>query len=67
MEKMLSRKEAAERLTVSPETIGRYVRTGVLPGYRVGPRRLAIPEAAVETYLASSKCVTHNEKDLTDE
>ncbi len=34
--------QAAERRAVSPGTIRRWIRQGILPGYRVGPQRIQI-------------------------
>ena len=49
--KYLSTAEAAEFIGVSPRTIRHYIATGVLTGYRVGPRILRIPLSEVEALL----------------
>jgi len=67
MERMLSLQEVAGRLGLSSESVRRYIHLGLLSAYRVGSRKLVVPEAAVENYLASSKCLTPNAKELTNE
>lgn len=44
-EELLTTKEAAQLLKVSPVTIKRYLRQGRLPAYHVGPRAIRIRKA----------------------
>jgi excisionase family DNA binding protein len=66
---MLTRVQAAERLGLSPQTVGRLIRSGTLPAFRIGERRLFIPAAAVENYLAGREItgLNSNEKDFSNE
>jgi excisionase family DNA binding protein len=48
---LLDRNEAAERLHVSPRTVRRYGKTGLLEERRVGPRLVRITAESVEALL----------------
>ena len=48
---LLTVREAATLVKVSPLTISRYLRQGRLPAYRVGPRAIRVRRADVETLL----------------
>lgn len=48
---LLDRNEAAERLHVSPRTVRRYGRNGLLEERRVGPRLVRITVESVEALL----------------
>jgi excisionase family DNA binding protein len=47
---LLSRRQAAELLGVSKETVYRLVRSGELPAFRVG-HQIRISQVAVENYI----------------
>lgn len=40
--------EAAESLTLDEKTIRRYISSGMLTGYRIGPRVIRVDAAEVE-------------------
>ncbi len=42
MEGFITVAEAAKRCDVHPQTIRRWIKEGVLQGYRVGPRNLRV-------------------------
>ena len=48
---ILTPKEAANLLHLSLETVRRLLRTGQLPGRKVGPRQWRIRRADLDTYL----------------
>jgi len=48
MNKYMSPKEVAEELEVSPATVVRWVRDGVIPAKRFGQRIIKIPRIEVE-------------------
>jgi excisionase family DNA binding protein len=48
---LLDRNEAAKRLHVSPRTVRRYGKTGLLEERRVGPRLVRITVESVEALL----------------
>jgi len=43
--------DAAERLDCTPRTIRRYISTGTLRGYRVGPRLIRVDLAELDALL----------------
>lgn len=43
--------DAAELLSVNPKTIRRYIATGRLTGYRLGPHLIRLDRAEVEGLL----------------
>lgn len=45
MEAVLTTREIAARYNYSPATIRRWIRTGLLPAQRVGPRQFRVSEA----------------------
>ena len=51
MEKFLTRKEVAELLSVSMNTLDRYIRQGILTSVNVGPRVVRIDPASVRALL----------------
>lgn len=44
---LYTRREAAGILRISPRTLGRWLRAGILKGTRVGPRLLRFSEAQI--------------------
>jgi len=48
---LLTTRQVAERLALSPETILRRVRAGELPAYRIASNALRFEEAAIDAYL----------------
>jgi excisionase family DNA binding protein len=53
--------EAAERLSVSPQTISRLIGEGKLDAIRVGVRKIAVSEASVEKYLENCQVIPMKE------
>jgi excisionase family DNA binding protein len=51
--RLLTTREVAELLAVSPETVLRRVRTGELPAIRIASNALRFREAAIEERLAA--------------
>jgi len=51
--KLISVKDAAQRLGVSPITAHRWAKSGRIPSVKLGGRRL-VPEAAIERIVASA-------------
>ena len=51
MSALLTTRQVAERLALSPETILRRVRAGELPAYRIASNALRFEEAAIDAYL----------------
>jgi excisionase family DNA binding protein len=47
----ISVNEAAESLDCSPRTIRRYIASGLLPAYRMGPRLIRIDPAELDAML----------------
>jgi len=47
MEAFLTRKEVADRLRVTPETVSEWVKAGKLTAKRIG-KKLLIPESSVK-------------------
>ena len=45
-------KETAQRLGIAEQTVRRLVKNGELPSIRISPRRIIIPVAALEDWLA---------------
>jgi excisionase family DNA binding protein len=52
--RVLTLRQAAELLQISPNTLRRYLQTGVIPGRRVG-RDWRISEVALHDWLAASE------------
>jgi len=52
---MITKKEAADLLTVSPHTLDAMLQKGLLPFYRVGPRMIRLNRSDVLGYLDSVK------------
>jgi excisionase family DNA binding protein len=52
--RLLTTRQVAERLALSPETILRRVRAGELPAYRIASNALRFDEAAIDAYLERS-------------
>lgn len=48
MDKNYTRKEAADRLRVIPETVSEWIKAGKLPGSRKIGKKWLIPASAVE-------------------
>lgn len=44
---LYTRREAAGILRISPRTLGRWIKSGILKGTRVGPRLLRFSEAQI--------------------
>lgn len=55
---LLDRGEAARRLRVSPRTVRRYGRAGLLEERRVGPRLVKVTEESVEALIRAGKDMT---------
>ncbi len=51
---MLTVEEIARRLNTTPNTVNRFIRTGLLPGYKVG-REWRVEPADFEEFLRSHK------------
>ena len=51
--KLLTKKEAADRLSVSIRTLEGLISRGALPAYRVGSTLIRISEDDIDRYLAS--------------
>ena len=49
----LTIQQVARRLKVKPDTVRRWIRSGRMPGIKIG-HILRVPEAELERYLASS-------------
>lgn len=52
---LLDRDEAARRLHVSPRTVRRYGKAGLLEERRVGPRLVRVTEESVEALIRAGK------------
>jgi excisionase family DNA binding protein len=52
---LLTAREVALRLGLSPETVLRRWRAGELPGYRLGSNVLRFDEAELEAWLAARR------------
>ena len=50
-QRLLTRREAADRLSVSLQSINRYLRDGILRRVKVGPRLVRIDPASIEGLL----------------
>lgn len=48
---LLTIETAADMLATSPRTIRRYISSGDLPGYRIGPRQLRVKREDVAALL----------------
>lgn len=55
--KLLTKKEAAERLSVSMRTLEGLISRGALPAYRVGAALVRISEDDLDRYLAARRVV----------
>ncbi len=51
MTKYMTTKEVADEMEVSPATVVRWVRDGVIPAKRFGPRIIKIERADVEKLM----------------
>ena len=49
---LISRQEAAERLSVSIKTLDALIRRGQLRAYRIGPKLVRIDEGDLQLFLA---------------
>ena len=49
---LLTRKEAAERLTVSLRTLDGLIARGQIPAYRIGPKAVRLKSEDLEAYIA---------------
>lgn len=52
---LLTRKEAARRLTVSLRTLDSLIARGQLPAYRIGPKTVRIAEEDLDAYLEARR------------
>jgi excisionase family DNA binding protein len=52
----LKPKAAAERLDCSPAMVYSLIRQGKLDAFKLGGRRLRIPEEAIEAYIRENRC-----------
>lgn len=55
MTKFVTTKEVAQELEVSPATVGRWVREGVIQSKRFGDRIIKIPRAELDRLLNEVK------------
>lgn len=53
--KFLSRKDLCDQFGIAYPTLDRLVKTGVLPTYRVGSRRILFKKEEVDHYLLNSR------------
>ncbi len=56
MPTLLTRKEVAELLKVSPLTVIRWQKAGKLPVLHIGPNAVRYTKESVDTFLEASKC-----------
>jgi excisionase family DNA binding protein len=54
-EKLLTPEDVAERLSVSPKTILKWLRSGQLKGIKIGGKLWRIREADLEAFLKEPK------------
>lgn len=54
MEKLLTQEEVAERLAVSPRTVGGWLRDGKLRGVKLAGKMWRIPEPELERFVGST-------------
>jgi len=54
LENSLSTGAAARQFGVTRQTIGEYIRSGRIHGYRVGPRNYRIPILEIERFLTEA-------------
>jgi excisionase family DNA binding protein len=54
MDELLTVAEIAERLKVNQQTVRNWIDRGQLAGIRVGSRRVRVPEADLERFIAES-------------
>ena len=64
-DKLITVKEAAERLSVSVRTVYRLMDSGALPSFRVGPKSRRISEAALQNFIL--KASQETARDATQE
>ena len=50
-DKLITVKEAADRLSVSVRTVYRLMDSGALPSFRVGPKSRRISEVALDNFI----------------
>ena len=55
IDRLLTTREVAEFLGLSPETVLRRYRAGELPGYRLGSNVLRFRESEIEAWLIGSR------------
>jgi excisionase family DNA binding protein len=55
--RLLTAREVADRVAVSPETVLRWWRAGELPGFRLASNCLRFSEDEVEAWLAARRVV----------
>lgn len=58
---LLSTAQAAKMLGVSPNTVKKYIRHGLIEAFRPAGTRYKIPRENVEKFLENSKTNTSNE------
>ena len=51
-ERLLTRKEASNLLSISIQTLDRYIKSGILRSSKIGPRSVRIDPASVRELLA---------------
>lgn len=54
---LITKKEAAERLTISVRTLEGMISRGAIPACRIGPKLVRIEEADLDAYLAAHRIV----------
>ncbi len=50
----LSTGAAGKHLNVTAQTVGKWIRSGYIRGYRVGPRNYIVPRSEVDRVLAEA-------------
>lgn len=54
-DRLLTAKQVGEILGVTPETVKRWVRKGILPCIRLNSRNLRFGELAIQTWIAEKR------------
>lgn len=62
---LITRQEAAARLTVSVKTLDSMIQRGTLPAYRLGPKLVRIEEEDLQAYLKARLIAPQPQKPKT--
>lgn len=57
---MLTTSEVADRMGVSPRTVRRWIESGDLKGYQLGPRTLRVQERDMKAFAVKCGYSTNN-------